>query len=88
MNVYNLELAGKNEIRNQVLLINMMYFLFTVYMVFSLIFFFHNSDVCIFAKTTALILFINYIFMQDISIVFIVSMKFGDLAILKNNVTT
>ena len=40
--------------------------------------FFHNADVCIFAKTTALF---NYIFIQDKSVVFTVSMKF---AILKN----
>ena len=38
MNVYNLELVRNNEIRNQVLPINMTYFLFTVDMLFSLIF--------------------------------------------------
>ena len=51
MNVYNLELVRKKEIRNQVLPINLTHFIFTVDMLFSLIFF-HN--VCIFAKTTAL----------------------------------
>ena len=36
--------------------------------------FFHNADVWIFAKTTALF---NYIFVQDKSIGFTVSMKFA-----------
>ena len=43
--------SPKKEIRNQVLPINLTHFIFTVDMLFSLIFF-HN--VCIFAKTTAL----------------------------------
>ena len=34
--------------------INKTYFLFTVYMLFYFTFFFHNADVCIFAKTTEL----------------------------------
>ena len=53
--------------------INKMYFLFTVDMLFYLTFF-HNADVCIFAKTTALF---NYIFIYDKSNVFTVSMKFA-----------
>ena len=36
MNVYNMELVQKKEIRNYVLPINMVYFLFTVDMLFSL----------------------------------------------------
>ena len=36
--------------------------------------FLHNTDGCIFAKTTGLI---NYIFIQDTSVVFTVSMKFA-----------
>ena len=67
MNVYNLEL-----VRNTMLLINKTYFLFTVYMLFYLTFF-HNADLCIFAKTTELF---NYIFIQDKYIIFTVSMKF------------
>ena len=59
MNVYNLKLVRKNEIK--VLPINMTYFLFTVDMLFSFVFF-HNADVWIFAITTALF---NYIFIQD-----------------------
>ena len=54
--------------------INMTYFMFTVDMLLSLIFFLHNADVCTFAKTTKLF---NHIFIQDKSIVFAVSMKFA-----------
>ena len=53
--------------------INKTYFLFTVDMLFYLTFFFiHNAGVCIFAKTTALF---NYIFIQDKSIVFTLSIN-------------
>ena len=52
----------------------MTYFLFTADMLFSLTFFFHNADVCVFAKTTALF---NYIFKQDKSIGLTVPVKFA-----------
>ena len=67
-------LVRNNEIQNEMLPINMMYFLFTVDMLFFDHFFFHKADVCIFAKTTALF---NYVFIQDKSIIFTVSMKFA-----------
>ena len=71
MNVYNLELVRHNKVRNQMLPINKTYFLFTVDMMLYLTF--SYRDVCIFAKTTALF---NYIFIQEKSIVFTVSIKF------------
>ena len=74
MKVYNLELVRNNAIRRRCYYINLAYFiLFTVNMLFSFINFFHNVDVCIFAKTTALL---NYILKEDKCIVFTVSMKF------------
>ena len=73
MNVYNLELVRNNEIRNYV---THKQDVLSVYCWQVILFdiFFHNADVCIFAKTTALF---NYIFIQDKSIVFTVSMKFA-----------
>ena len=72
------ETSPKQWDTKQVLPINMTYL--TCYFLWS---FFHNTYVCIFAKTTALF---NYKFIQEKSIVFTVSMKFcdqSDLAILK-----
>ena len=59
----------------------MTHFLFTVEVLFSLLFF-RNADVFIFAKTTALF---NFTFIQDKPIVLNVSMKIcdqSDIAIL------
>ena len=44
------------------------------HIIFFDLFFFHNADVCRFEKTTALF---NYIFIQDKSIAFTVSIKFA-----------
>ena len=73
MNVYNLELVRNNEIRNYV---THKQDVLSVYCSHVILFnfFSHNSDVFIFAKTTALF---NYIFIKDKTIVFYVSMKFA-----------
>ena len=81
MNVYNLELVRNIEIGNYVTQKQVVLSVYCWHVLFFDIFF-HNADVCIFSKTTALF---NYIFIQDKSIVFTVSMKFcnqSDLAIL------
>ena len=74
MNVYNLELVQNNEIRK--FYVTHKQDVLSVYCLLVILFdfFFRNANVCIFAKTTELF---NYIFIQDKSIVFTVSMKFA-----------
>ena len=74
MNVYNLELVRNNEIRNYMLPINEVLSVYCLHVILFDNFFFQIADVCMFAKTTELF---NYMFIQDKSIVFTVSMKFA-----------
>ena len=74
MNVYNLELVRNNEIRNYVSTHKQA--VLSVYCLHVILFdnFFQIADVRMFAKTAELF---NYIFIEDKSIVFTVSMKFA-----------
>ena len=74
MNVYNLELVWNTEMRKYVTHKQVVLSFYCLHVILFDVFFFHNAAVCIFAKTTELL---NYIFIQDKSIVFTVSMKFA-----------
>ena len=72
--IYNLELVRNNEIRNYVTHKQDVLSVYCLHVNLFDIFFSQIADVCMFAKTTELF---NYMFIQDKSIVFTVSMKFA-----------